>query len=94
MQACVSGFREQTQAVDGYIQCVTGPAEEVSSLQGKAPVLFRGIPRRSDQSLGGLSASSEERAPAACTLAPTDSRCVPASPHFIISHDPVGRLHG
>ncbi|KAI4534288.1 hypothetical protein MG293_015148 [Ovis ammon polii] len=31
MQACVSGFREQTQAVVGYIQCVTGPAEELYS---------------------------------------------------------------
>ena len=94
MQVCVSGFREQTQAVVDYIKRVTGPAEEVSSLQEKAPVLFRGIPRRSDQSLGGLSTSSEERMPAVHTSAPTDTRCVLVSPHFIISHDPIGRLHG
>ena len=93
MQACMSGFREQTRAVVDYIKRVPRPAE-VSSVQGKSPVLFRGIPRRSDQSLGGLSALSGERTPAVRTSAPTDTRCVPASPHFIISHNPVGRLHG
>lgn len=55
MKACMSGFREQTRAVVDYIKRIPRLAEEVSSLQGKSPVLFRGIPRRSDQSLGGLS---------------------------------------